>query len=93
MDAEPFQHFGIAIEDGDVGAHAHRHLRRVEADHAAADHQHLGGQHARHPAQQHAAPAMAFCSAVAPAWIDMRPATWLIGLSSGSAAPAPVTVS
>ena len=35
----------------------------------------------------------AFSSAVAPAWMLMRPATWLIGLSSGSEPPVPVTVS
>jgi hypothetical protein len=38
-------------------------------------------------------PPWAFSSAVAPAWIDIRPATWLIGLSSGSVPPGPVTVS
>ena len=60
MDAEPLQHFRIAVEDGHVRAEAHGHLRRVEAHHAAADHQHAARQHARNPAQQHAAPAVRF---------------------------------
>ena len=29
--ADAFEHFGVAVEDGDVGAEARRHLRGVEA--------------------------------------------------------------
>ncbi len=38
-------------------------------------------------------PPFAFCRAVAPTWIDMRPATSLIGVSSGSERSGAVTVS
>jgi hypothetical protein len=90
---EPFQHGGIAIEDRHVRAHADRHLRRVEADHAAADHHDPPGSTPGTPPSSTPRPPCAFSSAVAPAWIAMRPATWLIGFSSGSELPGPVTVS
>ena len=56
--AQPLQHFGIAVQNGNVRAKANGHLRCVEAHHAAADHQHPARQHARHAAQQHPAPAV-----------------------------------
>ena len=58
VDAEPFEHFGIAVEDGDIRAEAHRHLRGIEADDTAADDAHLAGRDAGDAAEQHAAPAM-----------------------------------
>ena len=47
-----------AVEDGDVGAEADRHLGRVQADDAAADDRDLARQHAGHAAEQHAAAAI-----------------------------------
>ena len=58
MRADLFEHFGIAVENGHVGTEADRHLRGIEADHAAADHHDLAGHHARDTAKQHAASAM-----------------------------------
>ena len=47
-----------AVDDGDVGAEADRHLGRMQADDAAADDGDLARQHARHAAEQHAAAAI-----------------------------------
>ena len=62
---------------------ADRHLRGIRAHHAGADDDDFGRGHARHAAEQHAAAALRFLQACAPAWIDMRPATSDIGASSG----------
>src|SRR3546814_3574514 len=51
--ADAFEHFGIAVEDRDVGAEARRHLRRVEADNAAADDADLARRDAGDAAQEH----------------------------------------
>ena len=72
MAVEPFEHFGIAIEDGDISAKADRHLRGIEAHHAAADHHDLGRQHARNPAEQHPAPAIGFLQRSGPG-LDRHP--------------------
>ena len=72
----------------------HRHARGIGADNAAAEHDDLRGRNARHAAKQHArarlAPSPGEC---APAWIDMRPATSLIGANSGRPPKRSVTVS
>ena len=68
-------------------------LRSVEADHAAAEHRDLAGQNAGNAAEQHAAAAIGLLQAVAPAWIDMRPATSDMGASSGRPPRSSVTVS
>ena len=46
------------VQNGDIRAHAHGHLRRVAAHDAAADDDDLGGGHAGHAAQKHAASAL-----------------------------------
>ena len=47
-----------AVDDGDVGAEADRHLGRMQADDAAAEDDDLARQHAGHAAEQHAAAAI-----------------------------------
>src|SRR3546814_8779619 len=56
--ADAFEHFGIAVEDRDVGAEPRRHLRRVEADYAAADDADLARRDAGDAAQERTAAAM-----------------------------------
>src|SRR5690606_5843318 len=56
--ANTFEHFGIAIEDGDVCAEPGCHLRRIEADDAAADDADFPRRYARDAAEEHPAPAM-----------------------------------
>ena len=60
--AEEHVQFGQAgvgdVVDGDVGAHADRHLRRVDARDAAAEDHHPRRRDAGNAAEQHAAPAL-----------------------------------
>ena len=44
-----------ACGDGDIGAHADRHLRRVASDDPAAEHHDFGGGHALDTTEQDAA--------------------------------------
>src|SRR3546814_15456800 len=53
-----------AVDDGDVGFHAHGHARRVGAGDAAADDDHARRGHAGHAAQQHAGTALVLLQAV-----------------------------
>jgi hypothetical protein len=69
------------------GAQADGHLQRVGADHAGAQDHEPGRWHARHAAQQQAAPPLDFSRWLAAAWMAMRPATSLIGASSGRPPP------
>ena len=71
--------------DGDHG--------RVVADDPAADHEHLARGDAGDSAEQQATAAERLLEEVAPAWAARRPATSLIGASSGSAPFAVSTVS
>ena len=49
----------VDVNDGDIGSHAERDLRGVDADDTAADDHNLGGRNTGHSAQQDA-PSSAF---------------------------------
>jgi hypothetical protein len=55
---EMTQAVGVPVQQGDVGAHAHRQPGRVGPHHAAAQDHHPGGRHTGHAGQQHAAAPM-----------------------------------
>ena len=83
-----------AVDDRDMRLQAHGHARGVGADHAAAEDDDL--RRPARPARRRAAcrePPCSFSRQCAPTWIDMRPATSLIGASSGRPPRASVTVS
>src|ERR1019366_2264571 len=82
-----------AIEDGDVGAHTERYARRVGAYDTAAKYRNHSGCHSGHPTEENASPPCAISRQWAPTCTAMRPATSLIGASSGRRPLSSVTVS
>ena len=82
-----------AIDDGNVGAETGCHLRCMQADDAATEHCDFSGNTPGTPPSSTPRPPLAFCRAVAPAWIERRPATSDIGASRGSPPRSSVTVS
>ena len=82
----PVEHPDVCLQpDGDECG--------VVADDATAEDDHLGGRHARNSAEQDPRPPFAFSSAQAPICGASRPATSLIGASSGKRWSAVSTVS
>ena len=83
-----------AVDHRDIGLHAHGHARGMGAGDAAADDHHLRRRDAGDAAQKDAGTRPApFSRQWAPTWIDMRPATSLMGASSGRPPRGLVTVS
>ena len=94
LDLELAQAGQRAVEHDDVGAHADGDAGRARAGDPAADDEHARGRHAGHAAHQHAArPAGLARSVDAATSAASRPATSLIGASSGSAPRSSSTVS
>ena len=58
------QRLRVAVDDGDVGAHAGGDQRRVGAGDAAAEHDHARRRNARHAGKQHAAAAVLLLQAM-----------------------------
>jgi hypothetical protein len=59
----PAQGFGVAIQHHDVGTHPGRDQCRITAGNTAAQNHDIGRRNPRHPAKQHAAPAVYFFQA------------------------------
>ena len=68
-----------AVEHGDLSSQAQGHGGGLGACHATAKNDHLASHDARYAAEQNAAAALGFCRHAAPTWMDMRPATSLMG--------------
>ena len=73
-----------AVDDGDVRAHADRHLGRVGAHDAAAQDDDIAGATPGTPPSRMPRPPLGASRYCAPTCTLMRPATSLIGVSSGS---------
>ena len=90
QDTQPRQR---AVEHDDVGAETGRHSCGMGADHPAADHRDPAGATPGTPPISLPMPSADFRKAAPAASIASRPATSLIGASSGSPPWASVTVS
>ena len=82
-----------SVEHHDIGAESGRHSRRMRPHHSAAEHRDPGRWHAGHAADQLATAVGGFSQGGPAASIASRPATSLIGASSGRPPRASVTVS
>lgn len=80
------------VQDGHVRAHACGDHGGRLAGHTSADHGHPGAAGAGHAAHQHARAALRLEEVVGARGGARRPATWLMGASSGRERPR-VTVS
>jgi hypothetical protein len=81
------------VQDPHVGLHAHGDESGVVADDPTAEDDDLGRRHSRQPPRRIPRPPCAFSSAQAPICVARRPATSLIGASSGSWRSSVSTVS
>ena len=78
--AQPVQ---LHVEHVHLGPQTRGDFGSRAADHAHTDHQHRARIDTWHPANQNAVAMLGHLQVLAPSWMAMAPATWLMGLSNG----------